>query len=84
MTEPVLADVRALRDFRAALAAADAAPSDASVAALRQAALPLVNQLRAAYTAAGSPYGDDRPGLYHWLRHDIARRDRGAAEDQAS
>ena len=82
MPELPLGDARALRRFRAALAAAEAAPSEASVAALRAAALPLMNQLRAAYTAAGSPYGDDPAGLYRWLREDIAPRDRGAAEMQ--
>jgi hypothetical protein len=39
-------------------------------------------QLRAAYTAAGSPYGDDPADLYCWLREVIARRDQGAAEMQ--
>jgi hypothetical protein len=82
MAEPVSRDARALRRFRAALAAAEAAPSEASVAALRQGALPLMVQLRAAYTAAGSPYGDDPADLYCWLREVIARRDQGAAEMQ--
>jgi hypothetical protein len=79
MTEPPLVDARALRRFRAALAAAEAAPSEASVAALREAARPLMDQLRAAYTAAGSPYGDDRVGLYCWLPEVVARWNRGAA-----
>jgi hypothetical protein len=79
MTEPVLGDARALRRFRAALTAAEAAPSEASVAALRQAARPLMNQLRAAYMAAGSPYDDDPAGLYRWLREVVAPRDLGAA-----
>ena len=39
-------------------------------------------QLRAAYTAAGSPYGDDRADLYCWLGDVIARRDQGGAEMQ--
>jgi len=79
VTETALGDARALRRFRAALAAAEAAPSAASVAALRQAVLPLKNQLRASYVAAGSPYGDDSEGLYRWIREVIARRDREAA-----
>ena len=69
-----------LRRFRVALGAAEAAPSEASVAALRQAAFPLMNQLRAANVAAGNPYGDDRQGLYRWLKDISARRDRGAVE----
>jgi hypothetical protein len=80
MTEPALGDARPLRRFLAALAAAEAAPPAASVAELRQAVLPLKNQLRAAYSAAGSPFGDDTEGLYRWIREVIARRDRGAAE----
>jgi hypothetical protein len=80
MTEPALGDARALRRFRVALTAAEAAPSAASVAALRQAVVPLKNQLRTAYVAAGSPYGDDSEGLYRWIREVIARRDGGAAE----
>ena len=69
-----------LQRFRAALRAAEAAPSEASVAALRHAAFPLMNQLRAANAAAGSPYGDDRQSLYRRLADVSARRDRGAAE----
>jgi hypothetical protein len=83
MNESALGDVRALRRFRAALAAAEAAPSAASVAALRQAALPLKNQLRASYVAAGSPYGDDNDGLYRWIQEIIARQDRDVAEMQS-
>ena len=80
VTETALGDARALRRFRAALAAAETAPSAASVAALRQAVLPLKNQLRAAYAAAGSPYGNDSEGRYRWIREVIARQDRGTAE----
>ena len=77
MLESELTDARALRRFRLALAAVDAAPSAASVAALREAASPLMNQLRAAYTATGSPYGDDRAAVFRWLSDICARRDRG-------
>jgi hypothetical protein len=70
---------RVLRRFRVALAAAEAAPSDANVTALRDAALLLNNQLRARYRAAGSPYGDHREGLFRWLREVIAVPDRAAA-----
>jgi hypothetical protein len=58
MTESSMGDDRALRRFRAALAAADAAPSEANVVELRLAALALQDQLRATYRSAGSPYGD--------------------------
>ena len=57
----------ALWHFRTALAAADAAPSEETVAALQLAALPLLRELRAAYAAAGTPYGDERAGLFRWL-----------------
>ena len=76
MSEPDLEDARALRRFRAALAAVDAAPSDAAIAKLRETALPLIHHLRAAYAAVGRPYGDDRAGLYRWVGEVIARRDR--------
>jgi hypothetical protein len=79
MTEPSMGDGRALRRFRAALAAADAEPSEANVAELRLAALALKDQLRATYRAAGSPYGDPREGLFRWLREVIALSDREAA-----
>ncbi len=75
-----MGDDRALRRFRAALAAAEAAPSEANVAELRQAALALKDQLRARYRAAGSPYGDHREGLFRWLREVIAVPDREIAE----
>src|SRR5204863_5976028 len=75
MTEPPLGSDRALRRFRVAVAAAEAAPSAASVASLREAALLLNAELRAAYVAAGSPYGDERAGMYRWLREVIGRRD---------
>ena len=80
MTGSSLEDDRALRRFRAALAAAEAAPSEANVAELRQAALQLKNQLRARYQAAGSPYGDNREGMYRWVREVIAVPDREIAE----
>jgi len=80
MTEHELGDARALRRFRAALAAAEAVPSAASIAALRQAVLPLKNQLRDAYAAAGSPHGDDSEGLYRWIREVISRGDRETVE----
>ena len=72
MTESSIGGDRALRRFRAALAAADATPSDSNVAELRVAALALKDQLRATYRAAGSPYGDHREGMYRWLREVIA------------
>jgi hypothetical protein len=80
MTESSIGDDGALRRFRAALAAADAAPSEANVAELRLAGLALKDQLRAMYRAAGSPYGDHREGLYRWLREVIAVPDWEAAE----
>jgi len=80
MTDRALGDARTLGRFRSALAAAEAAPSAESVAVLRQAVLPLMNQLRVAYAAAGSPYGDDGDGLYRWMREGVARREREAAE----
>ena len=80
--ESALGNARALREFRAALAAAEAAPSAASVAALRQASVQLKSQLRAAYAAAGNPYGDDTEGLYRWIREAIGQRDWGSAEMQ--
>jgi len=80
MSQPTLGDTGALRRFRAALAAVDEAPSEASIAALRQTAIPLMNQLRAAYTAADSPYGDDHAGVHRWLRYVIRQRDREAAD----
>jgi hypothetical protein len=79
MTDPSMDDHRALRRFRAALAAAEAAPSEANVAKLHQAALALKDQLRAMYRAAGSRYGDHREGLFRWLREVIAVPDREAA-----
>jgi len=57
------------------VAAAEAAPSTATVASLREAALLLNTELRTAYMAAGSPYGDDRAGMYRWLREVIGRPD---------
>jgi hypothetical protein len=80
--ESALGDARALRKFRAALAAAEAAPTAESVAALREASVELKTQLRAAYVAAGSPYGDDSEGLYRWIREVIGQRDWGSAEMQ--
>ena len=80
--ELALGSARALREFRAALAAAEAAPSAESVAALREASVELKAQLRAAYVAAGSPYGDDSEGLYRWIRETIGQRDWGSAETQ--
>jgi hypothetical protein len=71
-----------LRRFRAALAVADAAPSEETIAVLRQAALPLLDQLRAAYAAAGSPYGDHDGGLFRWLGEVIALRGHETAELQ--
>jgi len=84
MSEPALADGRALRRFRVALTAVDAAPSEASFAELHETALPLINQLRAAYAVVGRPYGDDRAGLFRWVGEVIARRDRGPAGSHRS
>jgi len=81
--EPALGNARALRRFRAALAAAEAAPSEASVAVLRQASLLLKDRLGVAYAAAGRPYGDDSEGLYLWIREVVARRDRAVAAMQS-
>jgi len=75
MTEPPLGSDRALRRFRVALAAAEAAPSAASLASLREAALLLNTELRAAYVAADSPYGDDAASMYRWLREVMGRAD---------
>ena len=83
MTEPPLGSDRALRRFRVAVAAAEAAPSAASVTSLREAALLLNAELREAYVAAGSPYGDDRAGMYRWLREVIGRPDTGPDEMQS-
>ena len=84
MSEPALRDDRALRRFRAALAAVDVAPSEASFAELHETALPLINQLRAAYAVVGRPYGDDRAGLFRWVGEVIARRDREPAGSHGS
>jgi hypothetical protein len=75
MKRPASGATRTDQRFRAALARAEATPSDEAVAALRQAALPLIDQLHAAYVAAGSPHGADHRGLLRWLREVITQRD---------
>ena len=60
--------------FRVALHTVERCPSDEAVAALRVAAAPILDQLRAEYRAAGHTDGD-AAALFRWLRSKLADRD---------
>jgi len=56
-----------LERFRAALHTVDRSPSDEAVGELRSSAVPIIEQLRAEYRAAGHT-DDDDTALFRWLR----------------
>jgi hypothetical protein len=72
-----------LQRFRDALRAADECPSEEHVAALREAAAPLMDRLRSESVAAGNPEDDDA-ALFRWVRSVLLRRQISDPADQPS
>jgi hypothetical protein len=64
--------------FRVALHTVEHCPSDEAVAALRMAAAPILDQLRAEYRAAGHTDGD-ATALFRWLRAKLANQESAAS-----
>ena len=70
--------------FRVALHTVERSPSDEAVGALRSAAAPILDTLRAEYRAAGYPDGDDGTALFHWLRAKLADREPAATRSEGN
>jgi hypothetical protein len=64
--------------FRVALHTVEHCPSDEAVAALRMAAAPILDQLRAEYRAAEHTDGD-ATALFRWLRAKLANQESAAS-----
>jgi hypothetical protein len=72
-----------LQRFRDALRKAEESPSEETVAALRDVAAPLLDELRAEYVAAGYPE-DDEAGMLRWVRARLLARQEFETADASS
>jgi hypothetical protein len=69
--------------FRVALHNVERSPSDEAVGALRLAAAPILDTLRAEYRAAGYTDGDGT-ALFRWLRAKLADREPPATRSEGN